>query len=82
MPPNNGNIPRPLMTNERLPIGMKEEIEAMITISLKSVETSITKLEQTIKDKKWSAGIAVPIICSIITALIGALTILSQMPVG
>jgi len=69
----------PLLRNERLPSGMRKEIEDMITISLKSVETSITKLEQTIKDKRWTAGIAVPIICSIIVAVVGAFVTLSQI---
>jgi len=69
----------PLRRNERLPSGMRKEIEDMITISLKSVETSITKLEQTIKDKRWTAGIAVPIICSVITAMVAAFITVSQM---
>jgi len=69
-----------------LPAGMRKEIHDMITIdvgeSLKPLETSITQLEQTIKDKQWSAGIAVPIICSVITAAVAALITISQMGAG
>jgi len=54
-------------------------IKLDVSESLKPLETSITQLEQTIKDQRWSTGIAVPIICSVIVAVVGAAVTVSQI---
>ena len=82
MSENNKKDSSPLLKNERLPQGMRNEIGDMIKIymaeSLKPLVISITQLEQTIKDQRWSAGIAVPVICSVIAAAIAVTITLFQ----